>query len=257
MQVNSLISGTDGAAAKSQAKLATDFDQFLLLLTAQLQNQDPLDPLNSNEFVQQLVSFTGVEQSIAINSNLENLIGLFKSGQTASAVSYLGTTIEATGNKIALSNSAASFSYTLLESAATTSIVIMNENNDVAFVGQGNITAGLHVFEWDGLDANGNPQPDGIYKVTVSGFDSDDTLLTIPTVISGRVTKVDTTDDGIQLTVNGISVPIEEVRSVAESPTLVPSRVGPTPRAQAGLPAMRREYSCSLRRYFECPHRSQ
>ena len=217
-----LFRSTGSAAATSKARLATDFDQFLMLLTAQLQNQDPLDPLNSNEFVQQLVSFTGVEQSIAINSNLESLIDLFKIGQTSSAVSYLGTTIEADGDRISLANSAASFSYILPNNAASTSIVIVNENNDIAFVGQGNITAGTHVFEWDGLDANGNPQPDGIYKVTVAGFDTDDKLLSIPTVISGRVTKVDTVNDGIQLTVNGISVPIEEVRSVSESPTSVP-----------------------------------
>ena len=222
MEINSLIVDAGSAAAQSKTKLAADFDQFLMLLTAQLQNQDPLDPLNSNEFVQQLVSFSGVEQSITTNSNLESLIDLFKSGRTSSAVGYLGTTIEAAGNRISLADSAASFSYTVPSDAATTSIVIVNENNDVAFVGQASITAGTHVFEWDGLDADGNLQPDGIYKVTVAGFDRDDNLLSIPTIISGRVTKVDTVDDGIRLTINGISVAIEDVRSVAESPISIP-----------------------------------
>ena len=87
-------------------------------------------------------------------------------------------------------------------------------------MGKGNITAGEHGFVWDGRDANGIPQPEGIYKVTVSGFSTDDVLLSIPTVIGGRVTRVETVDGSIQLTVNGIAVPIEEILSVAESPPL-------------------------------------
>ena len=220
METSALISAPTGAAAISKAKLATDFDQFLKLLTAQLQNQDPLDPLNSNEFVQQLVSFTGVEQAIATNANLENLIALNKAGQAASAVGYLGTTIEATGNQIVLAGGEARFLYTLPENAASTGILIADESGKTVFVGEGNITAGEHGFVWDGRDANGVPQPDGIYKVTVSGFTGDDRLLSIPTVIGGRVTRVETVDGGIQLTVNGIAVPIEEILSVAESPPL-------------------------------------
>ena len=220
METSALISATTGAAATSKAKLATDFDQFLKLLTAQLQNQDPLDPLNSNEFVQQLVSFTGVEQAIATNANLENLIALNKAGQAASAVGYLGTTIEATGNQIALAGGEARFLYTLPENAASISILIADDAGETVFVGKGNITAGEHGFVWDGRDANGVPQPDGIYKVTVSGFTAADILLSIPTVIGGRVTRVETVDGGIQLTVNGIAVPIEEILSVAESPPL-------------------------------------
>jgi len=221
METNAIIGASTSAAVNSQAKLAGDFDQFLMLLTAQLQNQDPLDPLNSNEFVQQLVSFTGVEQSIATNSNLEILITLHMAGQAASAVGYLGTAIEATGNRIALANGEARFLYTLPENAARTSILIANESGETVFAGQGNTTAGEHGFVWDGRDANGNLQADGVYKVTVTGFASDDSLLSIPTIIGGRVTRVETIDGGIQLTVNGIAVPIEEVLSVAESPRLV------------------------------------
>ena len=222
MEINALASTSTSVAAKSQARLATDFDQFLLLLTAQLQNQDPLDPLNSNEFVQQLVSFTGVEQSIITNTNLENLIALNRAAQSASAVSYLGTTIEAPGDRIPLANGEARFLYLLPENTASTSILITNESGEVAFTGQGVITAGEHGFVWDGRDANGILQPDGIYKVTVSGFAGDDRLMSIPTIIGGRVTRIETVDGGTHLTVNGVSIPIEEVLSVAESLPPVP-----------------------------------
>ena len=221
METSALISASTSAAATSKARLATDFDQFLKLLTAQLQNQDPLDPLNSNEFVQQLVSFTGVEQAIATNANLENLIALNKASQAAMAVGYLGTTIQAEGNKITLADGEARFLYTLPESAASTGILIANDSGETVFVGQGNTTAGEHGFVWDGRDANGNLLPDGTYKITVSGFTSDESLMSIPTIIGGRVTGVETVDGSILLTVNGISVPIEKILSVVESPPLI------------------------------------
>lgn len=221
METSALISASTSAAGISKARLATDFDQFLKLLTAQLQNQDPLDPLSSNEFVQQLVSFTGVEQAIATNANLENLIALNKASQAAMAIGYLGTTIQAEGNKITLADGEARFLYTLPESAASTGLLIANDSGETVFVGQGKTTAGEHGFVWDGRDADGNLQPDGIYKITVSGFSSDETLLSIPTIIGGRVTGVETVDGSILLTVNGISVPIEDIRSVVESPPLI------------------------------------
>lgn len=214
----SALTGDTSLATKSGARLAKDFDQFLTLLTAQLQNQDPLDPLNSNEFVQQLVSFTGVEQAIATNANLENLIAQYKAGQVASAVSYLGTTIEAKGDQIVLAGGEARFIYTLSENTASTSIVIANQSGEIVFAGQGNTTAGEHGFVWDGRDANGNLQPEGLYKVTVSAFASDDKLLSLPTIIGGRVTRVETDEAGIHLTVNGIKVFLEDVLSVEESP---------------------------------------
>jgi len=214
----SALTGDTSLATKSGARLAKDFDQFLTLLTAQLQNQDPLDPLNSNEFVQQLVSFTGVEQAIATNANLENLIAQYKAGQVASAVSYLGTTIEAKGDQIVLAGGEARFIYTLSENTASTSIVIANQSGETVFAGQGNTTAGEHGFVWDGRDANGNLQPEGLYKVTVSAFASDDKLLSLQTIIGGRVTRVETDEAGIHLTVNGIKVFLEDVLSVEESP---------------------------------------
>ncbi len=217
METSAITGGGTSAAAQSRTNLANDFDQFLVLLTAQLQNQDPLDPLDSNEFVQQLVSFTGVEQSIATNANLEILIAQNRVGQTASAVSYLGTNIEANGDQIVLAGGEARFVYTLPENTASTSILIANESGETVFTGQGDTTAGDHGFVWDGRDINGNLQPEGMYKITVTAFASDDRLLSVPTVIGGRVTRVETDGDGSQLTVNGVKIPLGEVLSVNES----------------------------------------
>src|SRR5215470_14788285 len=79
-----------GQAADAQKTLSSNFDTFLTLLTTQLQNQDPLQPMDSNQFTQQLVEFSQVEQQINSNKNLESLISLTKYQTNQSAVSYLG-----------------------------------------------------------------------------------------------------------------------------------------------------------------------
>ena len=79
----------------NRASLTGDLESFLLLLVTQLKNQDPLSPLDSNEFAAQLAQFATVEQAIKTNKNLDDLIAISKAGQVAAAVSYLGKTIEA------------------------------------------------------------------------------------------------------------------------------------------------------------------
>src|SRR5436190_23448556 len=93
--------GSDAAknAAAAQSKLTTDKTQFLTLLTAQLKNQDPLSPMDSTEFTNQLVQYSAVEQQININSNLSTLITLTQQNVLAGASSYVGKAIQATSDK--------------------------------------------------------------------------------------------------------------------------------------------------------------
>ena len=93
--VTTSTTAVTGAAA-AQKSLASNFDTFLTLLTTQLQHQDPLSPMDSTEFTQQLVQFSSVEQQISANKNLESLIALTKSRSSADAVSYLGKSLTTT-----------------------------------------------------------------------------------------------------------------------------------------------------------------
>ncbi len=214
----SLINGTPTSAAeRSRTNLADDFDNFLLLLTTQLSHQDPLDPVDSNEFVAQLVSFTGVEQAVKTNSNLEKLLSLFGANQTTAAVGYLGTTVEAEGDTTRLAGGTARFHYSMAESAIETSIVITNDRGETVFVGKGDASAGDHTFVWDGRDDGGAVQPDGQYKISISAKKADDTRVPVTTTVAGRVSRVEVDDGKIFLTVNGIRVPIENIVSVTES----------------------------------------
>lgn len=202
-------------AATSRARLAEDFDNFLVLLTTQLQHQDPLSPMDSSDFIQQLVSFTSVEQALKTNANLEALIGLERASRAAAAVGYLGTTIVAEGETTMLTNDRAIWVYTLPQTAATTTVLINDAEGAVVFTAPGATAAGTYNFVWDGRDSNGNRLPDGLYTITVVAEDANGVAIPATTVISGIVSAVDTIDDGLVLVVGGVNVPLEAVISVS------------------------------------------
>ena len=177
--------GSSSAATTSGTKLAENFDTFLTMLTVQLKNQDPLSPMDSTEFTNQLVQFSAVEQQIASNKNLENLISVTQTNTKAQAIAYIGHTIETAGtvlplqggvetqtNTIALTNSSASFKYTLDGTSSTTTISIKDSNGDVVRTLSGNTSSGSHEITWDGKDASNEKLPDGNYTVAVTATDS-------------------------------------------------------------------------------------
>src|SRR3569832_441863 len=100
-------------------QLTNNFSTFLTLLTTQLKNQDPTSPMDSNQFTQQLVQFSQVEQQINSNKNLESLIALTKSQNATNAVSYLGKTLKLTDGTAALINGQAQRTYTVPNTAAS------------------------------------------------------------------------------------------------------------------------------------------
>ncbi len=201
----------------SGTRLAEDFDTFLSLLTTQLANQDPLDPLDSNEFVAQLVSFSGVEQAINTNTKLDSLVGLLTTSQTAAAVGFLGTTVEAKGDTATLANGEATYIYNLPANAASTTIQIRDDQGNIVFTGSGEVAAGDHTYVWDGRDSNGTALPDGVYSISVTAKDSFGKPIDATTRISGRVTGVDTSSGSPVLTINGAQVPFEDIVSVRET----------------------------------------
>ena len=115
--------GTTSTAATDGARLADDFDNFLTLLTTQLQHQDPMEPMDSNEFVNQLVSFTQVEQAIKSNKQLESLLSMQTASQAMGALNYMGRTVEATGDTGPLANGQAEFTYDLPSVAKKTTLI--------------------------------------------------------------------------------------------------------------------------------------
>lgn len=216
MDIAALTSGTTPSANQAAQSLGGDFDNFLKLLTTQLANQDPLAPMDSNEFTAQLVRFTQVEQAIAQNKNLEQLVGLFSANQAIAAVNYIGKNVEAAGNLNELADGHAKWSYTLPLESAQTSVIVRNSTGTIVYSGTGETGKGTHVFDWNGKSTQGTDQPQGIYQVSVSAKDAQGVGMTVQTALIGRVTGVENVDGATNLIVGKVAVPFANVVAVTE-----------------------------------------
>jgi len=203
-----------GTQSAAQQQLAGNFDTFLTLLTTQLQNQDPLNPMDSNQFTQQLVEFSQVEQQINTNDNLKTLIGQGSTTTGAYAVSYLGKAVTVTNGNAPLVNSEADWTYNLGTTAAQTTLSVTDANGNVVYTGAGQTASGNHAFKWDGKNTNGVQSPDGTYKLTVTSAAADGSAVTALVASTGVVSEVDMTSGTPQLMIGPMDVSLGDVSAV-------------------------------------------
>ena len=210
--------GTPKAADTSRAKLADNFDTFLTLLTAQLQNQDPLSPMEANEFTQQLVQFSSVEQAIQSNKHLEQLLAQSRSDEQTRAVGYLGKRIEADGAEAPLVGGSAQWRYTL-PADATTTLTVQDANGAAVFNSSGATKAGQHGFTWDGRQNGGGTAPEGAYKLQITARDKDGKTIAASTSVSGIVNGVESKGGQTHLLLGSTAVPLGNVTKVQNPPS--------------------------------------
>lgn len=209
------VSGTPQSTGTSAiSSLSQNIDTFLLLLTAQLQNQDPLSPMETAEFTNQLVQFANVEQSIRQTQSLEDLIALQLSFQAQSSVNYIGKAIDVNGDALILQDGVAKMEYSLEGPAAKTTITIRNQAGEVVRKIDGELTPGWHSFEWDGKDADGDQLPDGIYSATVEAMDKSQKAVKTESVFTAMVTGVTFSEGLALLQAGGLEIPLSHIRSV-------------------------------------------
>ncbi len=205
---------TASQAADAAKSLSGTYDSFLKLLTTQLQHQDPTSPMDSNQFISQLVAFAGVEQQINSNSNLETLIGLQNNNLTTSALGYIGQTVQASGDTTALANGQAQYAYNLPSTAAATDLAILDPSGHVVYATAGATTQGDHSFTWNGQDLNGNTLPDGPYTLKVVSQDATGNAITATTSIFGKVTGVSNNSTGLSLDIGSSNIPVADVTGI-------------------------------------------
>jgi flagellar basal-body rod modification protein FlgD len=213
----SAASTTTAAKSESESalsQLSKTSDTFLKLLTAQLQNQDPTNPTDSNEFTNQLVQFTQAEQQIKTNSKLDSLISSFTTSQFGTALSYVGNRIEANGNKLELNNGVGDMSYTLAKTASSVKIAIYDSSGKAVRTMDGTASNGLNRVSWNGKDSSGNDVANGIYSYSVLARDTKGDTIKAETRTVGTVTAVDQGKDGVILGVGKASVKLADVLSV-------------------------------------------
>ncbi|TAE80728.1 MAG: flagellar hook assembly protein FlgD [Alphaproteobacteria bacterium] len=202
----------------SAKKLADDFDAFLLLLTTQLKNQDPTEPLDTNEFTSQLIQFANVEQQVQTNANIEKLVAATQSAGIQQGIDYIGKAIDADGNKGMLVNKNAVFLYELPTNAHKVDITILDRMGRPVFSGPGATGSGKNLVRWDGKDGETRAQlPDGTYQIVVKAETFDGTKIDAKTYTTGVVDAVETEKDGTAVLLLGNErIKIGDVRAVRD-----------------------------------------
>lgn len=207
-----------GQAAIDTKQLGDDLNRFLTLLVTQLQNQDPLDPLDTNEFTSQLVQFASVEQQIYQNKHLEQLLTIEKSLQTSSMVDYLGTVAEVRSKDLSLEQGQALATYSLGAPVAATTIAVKNVQGNVVYMASGETSAGTHAFTWNGTDGSGRRVPDGRYTLEISAKRQDGSAAEAAITTFGRVTAASADGGEVTLYLGDIAIPIGDVLSIKSPP---------------------------------------
>jgi flagellar basal-body rod modification protein FlgD len=203
-----------GSTTNSATGLAQNFNTFLTLLTTQLQNQDPLSPMDTNQFTQQLVSFSQVEQQINTNSNLQQLIQLQGAGESIAALPLVGQNIEYNSATAPLSNGQANFVYDLPSASTSTALTVVDSNGRVVYTQPGETDAGSHAFSWNGKTNAGVQLPDGNYTLKIQAADANGSAVTPSIASIGSVQAVGVENGTATFTVNGMSVPMSELVTV-------------------------------------------
>ena len=197
--------------AASSAKLTQDYDSFLKLLTTQLQNQDPLSPMESTEFTNQLVQFSQVEQAISQNSKLDKLVGLQNNNQTQASLGFIGLDVEANGTAFTYDGKPVKMSYTLPEASTSTKIQIKNEKGVTIQTLDGARTTSRQEVTWDGKKADGSVAEPGSYSMTVMAPKADSKLMTAKTTVFGRVSGIEAGNGVTTLMMGKVPVKMEDV----------------------------------------------
>jgi flagellar basal-body rod modification protein FlgD len=200
--------------SNSQTSLAGDQQTFLKLLTTQLQHQDPLNPMNTDQFTQQLVAMTGVQQQILTNELLQQLVG----NQTGvgDPVSLLGKSVTATSGNAALQGGKADWQYSTTANASDVQLTVTNDLGQTVYQSDaGALGVGQHSFSWNGKTTDGIQLPDGgTYTLAVTAKDAAGNALASTIYQQGIVSAVNNSGGKVLLTINGAPVPASAVTSV-------------------------------------------
>lgn len=225
VSLSSALSNTSNSSSSSSSsssnnsasqQIAGNFDTFLQLLTTQLQNQDPLSPMDSTQFTQELVEFASVEQQIDTNTNLQTMISLQQTSEATAALQLVGSTVTVGGSSATLSNatnSPATWSLTS-PSAATGTVTISSSSGQTVYSGTVSLNAGTQSYTWSGQGTNGTTWPDGTYKLSITATGANGQPVTVSTQIQGTVTGANLSSTPPTLTVNGQSVQISQITSI-------------------------------------------
>jgi len=209
---------TNSTVTSGQASLNTDYNTFLQLLTTQLQNQDPLSPMDTNTFTQQLVAMNGVQQQLQTNSLLQTLVN--QSSGAGPAVNLIGMQVQAQSPSVTMTNGTADWTYNLNGQAASATLNVTDSTGKVVWSQAApDLTQGQHDFTWNGQTLTGGQITTGTYSLGVVANDSNLQTVGSSVYVQGVVTGVQNTSTGTMLNLGSTTVNYSNVSQVQLPPS--------------------------------------
>lgn len=204
--------GQQQSTQSDAASLANDFDDFLTLLTTQLQNQDPLEPMDSTEFTNQLVAFAEVEQQINSNAKLDTLNGLSSASVFSSALNYIGLDVSYVGNEVYFDGTTpTTISYGLESQAVDATLFVRNAAGEIVFSQDLPANDLSGEIAWAGTRNGGGTADAGTYAVSVEAVGPDGEPVEASTVVRGRVSGVEMQGTTLTAIVGERAVPVGSI----------------------------------------------
>ncbi|QND74190.1 flagellar hook assembly protein FlgD [Tardiphaga robiniae] len=206
---------TASTASSSSVTSAITSQQFLNLLVTELQNQNPLDPTNSTDFINQLTSYANFDQQQTLNSNMSTLVSSLNSLLTLNSSNYIGQTVTAKTDTGTLKDGQISFGYSLESAASDVTLSVKDSSGNTVWTGSGTTTSGTNSFTWDGTATDGTQLTDGgQYTLNVSATDSTGQSVYGYTTVTGKVTSIDNSSGTPMLNIGSTSVSTSNVIGV-------------------------------------------
>ena len=210
---SSTSNSVNSTVSSGQASLNTDYNSFLQLLTTQLKNQDPLSPMDTNTFTQQLVEMNGVQQQLQTNSLLQQLVN--QSSGAGPAVDLIGKQVQAASPTVTMNNGTADWTYELDGTAASATLNVTDSTGKVVWSQPApDLSQGQHDFTWNGKTTSGGQATTGTYTLSVVANDSNLQTVNSSVFVSGVVTGVQSGSSGTMLNLGSTTVNYANITSV-------------------------------------------
>ncbi len=216
---SSASSGSSSTSSDALSSLTSNYNQFLTLLTTQLQNQDPTSPMTSDTFTSELAQFAGVEQQIQTNTNLTQLLSLNQDNEVSQGTSLVGRQAVASSSQLPLQNGSAELQISPA-SAETVGIAITNSAGSVVKTQTLSLPAGTTNWTWNGQDDSGDTLSDGNYSAAVVTQDSSGNTTAVPFSVVGTITGISKdASNGVDVDMGASTIDMSNVTSLLSSGT--------------------------------------
>ncbi len=210
-------------STKKDATTGTDKlgrDAFMKLFLAQMNHQDPLNPMDTSQFSSQLAQFSTLEQLYNVNDNLQSIEGIQKGDSKYQVIDMIGKEVQAESNTLVLNNGNAAKGAFNLEAPADCMVHVLNDKgNSIRDIYLGVLDSGSHDFEWDGFEKNGTLHKSGQYTYDVSAMSNDGQTVSVDKYIKGSVTGVNLNGDDPVIYINDTPLSMSQIVNVSTNET--------------------------------------